>query len=84
MQHNLPAVPRFFQAPNQSFFLLGPRGTGKSTWLHQHFPQALWIDLLEPELLRFYGARPERLRETLQAFPEKTVIVIDEIQICRS
>ena len=80
MQHKIPSIPRFFKAPKQSFFLLGPRGAGKSTWLREHFPDALWIDLLEPELLRYYGARPERLRETLQAQPEKTVIVIDEIQ----
>lgn len=79
MQHNFPSIPRFFHAPVQSFFLLGPRGTGKSTWLRQYFPHALWIDLLEPELLQFYGARPERLRDTLQASPDKTVI-INEIQ----
>jgi predicted AAA+ superfamily ATPase len=29
-------VPRFLQPPAGSFFLFGPRGTGKSTWLAQH------------------------------------------------
>ncbi|TXI37319.1 MAG: ATP-binding protein [Nitrosomonas sp.] len=76
----MPTISRIFHAPEQSFFLLGPRGTGKSTWLHAHFPYALWIDLLDPELLRLYGAQPERLRQTLLAYPDKKVVVIDEIQ----
>lgn len=71
---------RFFTAPKQSFILLGPRGTGKSTWLGSHFENALWIDLLEPELLRYYGAYPERLRDTIDAAPDKKVIIVDEIQ----
>ncbi len=25
-----------------SFFLFGPRGTGKTTWLKQRLPDALW------------------------------------------
>jgi predicted AAA+ superfamily ATPase len=78
--HQIPNISRCFRAPRQSFFLLGPRGTGKSTWLHQHFPDALWIDLLDPELYRFYSARPERLREVLEANPDKLIVVIDEIQ----
>jgi hypothetical protein len=39
----------------------GPRGTGKSTWLAQVFPEALRLDLLAPDVLRAYQARPERL-----------------------
>jgi uncharacterized protein len=71
---------RFIQAPRQSFFLFGPRGTGKSTWIKETFPNALWIDLLNPEELRYYAAWPERLAETLKAHPKKKVIVIDEVQ----
>lgn len=78
--HNIPSIHRFLKAPKQSFFLLGPRGTGKTTWLKKEFPDALWIDLLEPDNQRFYGARPERLRETLKGFPYKKQVVIDEIQ----
>lgn len=80
MKYQPAKIERFFTIPSQSFFLLGPRGTGKSTLLRRYFPQALWIDLLEPEIYRFYEARPERLRETLAAFPHTTTIVIDEIQ----
>jgi predicted AAA+ superfamily ATPase len=72
-------VPRFLQPPAGSFFLFGPRGTGKSTWLAQRFPDALRIDLLAPEVLRALQARPERLRERVAAAGAGTV-VIDEVQ----
>lgn len=74
-------IKRFLKfTQKESFFLFGPRGTGKSTWLKESFPDALWINLLEPDELLFYSARPERLRETLDAHPQKKHIVIDEIQ----
>ena len=34
------------KGPEESFFLLGPRGSGKSTWLRAIFPDAYVIDLL--------------------------------------
>ncbi|MDW8344444.1 MAG: hypothetical protein RMM51_08120 [Verrucomicrobiae bacterium] len=40
-------LPRIFRAPEQTFFLLDPRGTGKSTWLRALFPQAHWVNLLD-------------------------------------
>jgi predicted kinase len=39
-------IERFFRPEAQSFFLLGQRGTGKSTFVHAKFPDALYIDLL--------------------------------------
>jgi predicted AAA+ superfamily ATPase len=71
---------RFFKVPKQSFFLFGPRGTGKTTWLKEHFSNALFINLLEPEEFRLYQSKPERLRDTIEAHPDKKIIVIDEIQ----
>jgi len=71
---------RFFRAPASHFFLFGPRGTGKSTWLAEAFPDALRIDLLAPEVLQAYLARPERLREFLAAHPSATTVVLDEVQ----
>ena len=50
----MAVVTCFLQPPAQGFFLYGPRGTGKSTWLAQMFPLALRIDLLAPELLRAF------------------------------
>ena len=73
-------VTRFFTPPKQSYFLFGPRGTGKSTWLKMQYPNALWIDLLNLEVLRFYLAAPERLREVVQPLQNGSVIVIDEVQ----
>lgn len=72
-------IKRFFEAPKQSFFLFGPRGTGKSTWLKEHYPGALWVDLLELDQLRRYSAAPEMLKE-LVAGADQQVVVIDEVQ----
>ncbi len=73
-------VRRFFKEYAGSFFLFGPRGTGKSTWLKDRYPGALLIDLLEPEVYRSYSARPERLRELVAGNPQQGTIIIDEIQ----
>jgi predicted AAA+ superfamily ATPase len=71
---------RFFTPPEQSYFLFGPRGTGKSTWLKKQYPHAFWIDLLDPVTFRFYAAGPERLGSVLKEHPTHKIIVIDEIQ----
>ena len=72
---------RFLRVPKkQSFFLFGPRGSGKTTWLKENFPDALFINLLEPEEFRIYQSKPERLKDFIEANKEKKVIVIDEIQ----
>jgi len=73
-------VGRFFSDPDESFFLFGPRGTGKSTWAKAHFKAAVRVDLLAPDVLRAYDARPERLRELVAAHPDCRVFVIDEVQ----
>ena len=72
-------VSRFFDIPEQTCFLFGPRGTGKSTWLRHRLPDALFVDLLDPARHRSLEARPERLRELLAGAQPETV-VIDEIQ----
>ena len=73
-------VSRFFQPPKASHFLFGPRGTGKSTFLRQAFADALWVDLLQPEVHQRFAARPERLRELVDGHPEAKVVVLDEVQ----
>jgi predicted AAA+ superfamily ATPase len=73
-------IPRFFRAPAGSFFLFGPRGTGKSLWTERTFPDALRIDLLDPESVRTYSARPERLRELIDGTPAARHLVLDEVQ----
>ena len=77
----MASVRRFLQPPPGRFFLFGPRGTGKSTWLQQQFPDALRVDLLAPEVLRAYQAKPERLAERIAAAGATThTVVIDEVQ----
>ncbi len=73
-------IPRFFQLPKSSFFLFGPRGTGKSTFLLEALPDALHLDLLEPDRYRELSSRPERLRELVEAEVPERPVVIDEIQ----
>ena len=73
-------ISRIFEFPSGSFFLFGPRGTGKSTLLKRRLPDALYIDLLNPERYRLLQARPERLNELMAGSPAAQTIVIDEIQ----
>ncbi len=63
----------------QSFFLFGPRGTGKTTWLKEHFPEATYLDLLDSALYTELLARPERLRDIIPRKGARPVI-IDEVQ----
>src|SRR5438046_2277977 len=42
----LAMFTRRYAVPDHSFFLFGPRWTGKTTWLRQVWPDALWFDLL--------------------------------------
>ena len=67
-------IGRIFRAPEASFFLFGPRGTGKSTWLRRNEPDALYIDLLDPESFRTYLARPETLAEVVEGNPSKRTV----------
>ena len=76
----MTTLPRFLAVPRGSFFLFGPRGTGKTTWLRAQFPNALVVDLLRAEEFRRFAARPERLRELVRAVPPGGDIVVDEIQ----
>jgi len=71
---------RFFDLPSDSFFLFGPRGTGKSTLVKERFKEGLYFDLLDPKTFRILSANPERLRERLLAAPDVRTVVVDEIQ----
>ncbi|MBI5345717.1 MAG: AAA family ATPase [Chlamydiae bacterium] len=71
---------RFFTPPqNHSYFLFGPRGTGKSTWLKEYYKNALWFDLNDPKTFLMFSMYPEKLRSILAEKKEQTV-VIDEVQ----
>ncbi len=64
---------------NKSFFLFGPRGTGKTTWVKSTFPNAVYIDLLEAEIFNDLLANPQRLENFIPK-DFKNWIIIDEIQ----
>jgi predicted AAA+ superfamily ATPase len=76
----METIDRFFKPPKQSFFLFGPRGTGKSTLVKRQFKDALYLDILDPHTFRTLTASPEFLRERLSAEPQISTVVIDEIQ----
>jgi len=66
--------------PDRSFFCLGPRGTGKTTWLRQRFPSAAWYDLLRTSTLLGLMRNPDRFRMEVAALPRRSWIVVDEVQ----
>lgn len=71
---------RLIQPPkNKSFFLFGPRGTGKTTWVKSKFKNALYLDLLEAELFNDLLANPQRL-ENLIPKNFKDWVIVDEVQ----
>jgi len=71
---------RILKTPkNKSFFLFGPRGTGKTTWLKKQFPKALYFDLLNSEIYNDLLARPHRLGAMIPK-DWKDWVIIDEVQ----
>lgn len=62
-----------------SIFLFGPRGTGKTSWIKAHMPDALYLDLLDFGLYSSLSASPDRL-ETLIPKDFNQWIVLDEVQ----
>jgi len=64
---------------NQSFFLFGPRGTGKTTWLKENFKEAIYLDLLDSKLNRTLSAAPEKLEQYIPS-GYKNWVILDEVQ----
>jgi len=64
----------------ETFFLWGPRQTGKSTLLRAVYPEAVWIDLLKADVFRRYLNHPEYLRQELPRTGTMPFVVIDEVQ----
>jgi len=62
----------------KSFFLFGPRATGKTTLIRKQIPEALIFDLLDDEVYERLLRRPKVIEESLT--PETRTVVIDEIQ----
>ncbi len=73
-------IERFFCAPDDSFFIFGPRGTGKSTWLKKTYPDAYLVDLLDDRTFRNHVAHPERIIQIVKANSGTRRFIIDEVQ----
>ena len=73
-------ISRLLPVPDRSFFLFGPRGTGKSTWLQQVLPEALRLDLLDTSLYLELSRDPHRLEALVGSRGENEWVVLDEIQ----
>lgn len=82
LQSLMPNYTRALELPEpgtETFFLWGPRQSGKTTLLRERYPDAVWVDLLKADEFRRYGTQPERLREEL-ARSDARFVVVDEVQ----
>ena len=71
---------RLLTTPTRSILLFGPRGTGKSTWIRDRFPDAVIYDLLDTgEALRL-SKDPHSLYRELATLSSGSWVVIDEVQ----
>ncbi len=72
---------RLLKVPEKkSFFLFGPRGTGKSSWISKTFPNSHIFDLLESETYNRLLAHPQDLLSLVPKEKHNFHIVIDEVQ----
>ncbi len=73
-------VTRLLRLPDRSFFLFGPRGVGKTTWLREVLPDASYFDLLDSSLYLELSQKPGNLEAMVGDLQENSWVVIDEIQ----
>jgi predicted AAA+ superfamily ATPase len=76
----LAMFTRRLALPNHSFFLFGPRGTGKTTWLKEVLPEALWFDMLRTQTLLALSRQPESFRQQVEGRRPGSWVVVDEVQ----
>lgn len=62
----------------KSYFLFGPRQTGKSSLIQHSFPTAKIYNLLDNALFLEFNSRPGRLKEEVTS--KDKLVIIDEIQ----
>ena len=75
-------IPRILNLPSlvekKSYFLFGPRQTGKSFLIHHSFKGVKVYDLLDTQTFLLLSQNPSRLTQELTSTDK--IIVIDEIQ----
>ncbi|MBN1412635.1 MAG: ATP-binding protein [Spirochaetales bacterium] len=73
-------IQRDCRTSASSFFLFGPRGTGKSTWLKIRYPNAYFIDFLKDDIYRTIVTKPETIEEIVHGNPGTETFILDEVQ----
>lgn len=73
-------LTRLLQPAQTSFFLFGPRGVGKSYWVHRHFATAHTFDLLDTRVYLELSRNPNLLETHIGPAATQTWICIDEVQ----
>lgn len=73
-------IPRLLKPPEQSFFLFGPRGTGKTTWVNHEFISAYSVNLLDESLYQSYLRDISLFAGELRNLEDGTWVFVDEIQ----
>ncbi len=76
----LSTYTRINRLPQHSFFLLGMRGVGKSTWVRTVLPNALHIDLLDERLYQDLLADPSLFAQSIEHLAPNDWVIVDEIQ----
>lgn len=71
---------RSLTAPSSSFFLLGVRGVGKSTWVRRALPKAVRFDLLDESLYQDLLLQPAAFGGMIESLPRGAWVVVDEVQ----
>ena len=82
MNENIPYIKRLVDLnvllDKKSYFLIGPRQTGKTFLIHHTLKNVRVYDLLDSEIYLALSRNPGRISEELQ--PQDRIVVIDEIQ----
>ncbi len=76
----LSTYKRINKLPQQSFFLLGMRGVGKSTWVRAVLPDSLHIDLLDERLYQDLLGDPSLFAQAIDHLAPNDWVIVDEIQ----
>lgn len=71
---------RMLKKPTGSVILFGPRGTGKSTWIEEHFGDAAYYDLLNSREAIRLERHPDLLFNEQKHLEPGSWVVIDEVQ----
>lgn len=71
---------RKFNPPKSSYFLFGPRGAGKSTFLRKHYPKATYINLLDEQRYQSYLSDPGQFYQEVSALKPQSTVIVDEVQ----